>query len=146
MLVKFPPISYKNNIEDRIFLESLNKRLNRVVKSTAIANISGTEHEFNYIQYTTQKLEPSEIEKILSLVNFKTGICMTPINTNWGFSVGFQLVYTFDKITLLCFKEDQLPEGYNFKKLEETFNHPENIRMLKEIGIEKPKERWHYDY
>ena len=146
MLVKFPPKSFNKNIEDRQFLEELDKRLHYVVKSIATTNMSRTQHEISYDQYHNTKLEPSEIEKILSLVNSETEICMTPVNTNMGFSIGFQLVYTFDRKTLLCFKEDQLPEGYDFKKLKETFNHPENIRMLENIGMEKPKERGYYDY
>lgn len=146
MQIELPPKHFSEKIEDRKFLQDLNKKLHYVYESWAETNISRSRHKMYIDQYHNKKLEISEIEKILYLINLETGIAMTPINTDWGFSVGFEIIYTFDKKSLLCFKEQQLPEGYDFKKLSKTFNHPNNIKMLNSIGIEVPKEHYHYTY
>lgn len=146
MQIKLPPNHFKENIEDRKFLEDLDKKLHYVYESWAETNMCRSRHKMYIDQYHNKKLEISEIEKILSLINIETGIAITPINTDWGFSVGFSVIYTFDKKTLLCFKEQQLPEGYNFEKLSKTFNHPDNIKMLNSMRIESPKDHSHYTY
>lgn len=146
MQIKLPPKHFSEKIDDRIFLEDLDKKLHYIYESWAETNMSRSRHKIYIDQYHSKKLEISEIEKNLSLINPETGIAMTPINTNWEFSVGFNIIYTFDKKSLLYFLEEQLPEGYDFKKLSETFNHPDNIKMLNSIGIETPKEHYHYSY
>lgn len=146
MQLLLPPEHFRTKINEKEFLKELDKRLHYVTESWAETNISRSRHKLSIDHYTNQKINSNEIEKILSLINLETGIAMTPINTDRGFSVGFSAIYTFDKKTLLCFLENQLPEGYNFKRLSRTFNSSDNIEMLKSIGIETPKEYWHYCY
>ena len=146
MNVTFPPEHYNTGIRDREFLANLDKKFHYVMESWAETNISGTSHKLYIDQYTNQKINPDEIEKVLGLIDKKTGLALTPINTNWGFSVGFQVLYLFGKMPLLQFLEEQLPKGYNFNRLSQVFNRPDNIEMLISCNLEKPQERWHYEY
>lgn len=146
MNIKLPPRHFRESIEERKFLESLIPKLYHTTESILTPNISGVGVISLSFHYHNIKLEVSEMEKILSLINPKTGIAMTPINTNYGFDVGFKIIYTFDKKSLLSFIERQLPEEYNFDKLSETFNRPDNLEMLESIGLESPKEHSYYVY
>ena len=139
MHLLFPPEHFRTKINERGFLKELDRRLHYVTESWAETNISRDRHKLSIDHYTNQKINSDEIENVLSLINIETGIAMTPVNADSGFSVGFSAIYTFDKKILLCFLEKQLPKGYDFKRLSKIFNSPENIDMLKSIGIEKPK-------
>lgn len=146
MNITFPPQHYHTRERNREFLVDLDKKTHYVTESWFETNMSRSSYKCYIDQYTDQKINPDEIEKVLGLINEETGLALTPINTNWGFSVGFQVLYLFDKMSLLIFLEKQLPEGYDFNKLSHVFNRQDNIEMLIACGLEKPKERWHYEY
>lgn len=150
MQVIFPPEILREESEDRLFLESLDKRLHYVQRSLAETNLTGSVHEIAVdLYHYDQKLYKNELEEVLSLIGKETQLAITPISTNYGFSVGFAILYTDiygSKIYFLKFIEQQLPDGYNFNRLSEVFNREENIEMLVSCGLEKPKERWHYEY
>ena len=146
MKITFPPQHYRTGIKDREFLIDLDKKLHYVMESWAETNISGGRHKLYIDQYTNQKISPNEIEKVLELMGKETGLALTPINTNWGFSVGFQVLYSYGKMPLLEFIENQLPEDYDFNKLSNVFNRKDNIEILIACGLEKPKDRWFYEY
>lgn len=150
MHVVFPNKILERDNENRLFLESLDKRLHYVQKSLAETNISRSVHEIAVdLYYHDQKINKNELEKVLSLIGKETQLAITPINTNWGFSVGFAILYTDiygSQMPFLTFLEQQLPEGYNFDRLSEIFNREDNLEMLAEAGLEKPKEKFYYEY
>ena len=140
MLVTFPPKNFTKGLEDREFLRSLDERLRYVTESIITPNMSGRPFKtYSDCYHDDQKLTESEIEKALSLVTLETRIAMTPTTTTFGFFTVYQFIYTFDKKSLLKFEESQVPKGYDFHTLGLTFNHPDNIAMLKSIGIEALK-------
>ena len=124
MNVILPPDILRKDSENRIFLDNLDKK------------------------YPDQKITIEEIEKVLSLIGKENHLVITPINTNRGFSVGFEVLCPGYKsrTTLLTFIEKQLSEGYDFNKISRTFNREDNIEMLVSSGLEKPKERRNYTY
>ncbi len=149
MNVVFPPEILRVGNKNREFIESLDKKLHYIEESEAETNISRTTHKVYVDNYTKEKLSKEELEGIISLIGRETGLVLTPINTNSGFSVGFEVLYTDcygTKLSLLSFIEEQLPNGYDFKKLSETFNREDNIEMLVSGNLEKPEERWYYEY
>ena len=150
MQVIFPNKILGKDNEDRLFLESLDKRLHYVQRSLAETNISRSVHEIAIdLYHHDQKLSKNELEKVLSLIGKETQLVITPINTNYGFSVGFAILYADiygTKIPFLAFIEEQLPKGYDFNRLSEVFNREDNIEMLVSCGLEKPEEKWHYEY
>jgi len=97
MNITFPPKNFKDGIEDRKFLENLGHKLYYTIISEWTPNMRGPGGKVVDFHYHKIKLEVSEIEKILSLINPQTGIAMTPMIAEFGFSVGFDIIYTFDK-------------------------------------------------
>ncbi|MFH1326756.1 MAG: hypothetical protein ABIH59_01355 [archaeon] len=93
------------------------------------------------------------MRKLLS-ISRKNNIAFYPINTNMGFSVGFQMVEVilpFPGVSpnighFITFEEKQLPKGYTFKSLSRYFMADRNLRTAKTMGVNIINSRSHYNY
>jgi len=103
--------------------------------------------------YTAEKLTSQEYQMMIDIIE-RNNYLFSPINTAMGFSVGFQ-VSEIEHLTpglepkgksLLKFKEDQLPEMYNFERISQDFMKPKNLERAKFIGIEIVNDRDKYEY
>ena len=120
------------------FIINLDKKLHYTTKY--YSDVYG---EGIFDNYTNKKINVNELNELLRIVK-KENLILCPIKTNYGFSVGFE-VHKFkfpfldkgpDKTeTLLKFKENQLPEGYNFNKLSKYFMRKENLAFAKTAGL-----------
>ncbi|MEK6894509.1 MAG: hypothetical protein AABX10_03530 [Nanoarchaeota archaeon] len=71
-------------------------------------------------------------------------LVLYPINTNWGFSIGFsvtQIQASFpgaeDWVVKLLFLKKQLPKAYGWEDLAKVFNSRENIERTQVSGLAK---------
>ncbi len=128
--------------EDLRFLKKLDIKLHRVRDSTYTPNISGEPFSVSVDTYTDKKMNSKEIKKVLKLAD-KGSLIFYPINTACGFEVGFEVAISEP---ILKFKESQLPENYDFKRVSKTFMKKENIARASLIGVKIINNRNHYDY
>src|SRR3989344_1543275 len=121
------------------FLKTLNDKLGRSSKSWDNKFC----REIEIYEYTHYKMKRGEIQKTLDII-CNNDLIMYPINTNWGFSIGY-LIGSIENDapgikpeinTLLQFIEKQLPKGYNFEKLSETFKRPRNLELVAYSGLD----------
>lgn len=107
----------------------------------------------SYIEeYTKRTISENEIEKVLQVVQDEN-LLFFPINTNRGFSVGFQVMDgkefapgVQELELLLRFKEEQLPESYDFRRLSEMFLRERNQQLIEYFKLEPIRERSYYTY
>lgn len=105
-----------------------------------------------YDDYKDSKLENGEMQKILDLTIKKKDVVFYPVNTAFGFAVGFQFLKwglgqsKKEAELLLRFKESQLPKGYTFENLSQFFMRKENVKKAEYLGEEVVNNRDHYDY
>ncbi len=140
MYIRLPePVSCIDN-ESLLWLKSLNDKLLT-----------------NNHDYSDYKLSINEIKRILSLIDHEKGMCLRPMNTNWGFSVGFVVMHVTPAVNLkdslakgedlLSFIEKQLPEQWRFHKLKSIFLKSNNIKLVTSTGLETPIDNYgKYDY
>lgn len=90
------------------------------------------------------KMDSQEALRVLQIVQRNTDLILHPINTDFGFSVGFsvaQVVAPFpgteEYDSRLCFIREQLPKGYGWKELAEVFNSRENLDRVQATGLAK---------
>jgi len=72
-----------------------------------------------------------------------------PINTNLGFSVGYdvcKIILPIQKRALLRFEENQLPKEYTFEEMSKVFMSKKNKIKAKMLKVEIINDRGHYDY
>ncbi|MBU0894391.1 MAG: hypothetical protein KKF48_04900 [Nanoarchaeota archaeon] len=116
--------------------------------------------------YKDKKLTKRQLGKIIEIIIKRDNICFMPINTNMGFSVGYQfiqvdLTYPGAPPTtklLLRFEEKQLPKEdtpranwdickkAQFERLSKWFMEESNIKTAKAMGIEIINDYSYYDY
>jgi hypothetical protein len=71
-----------------------------------------------YNSYYDKKISTTEYEKMLQILKNEPFL-IHPINTNFGLSIGFNVININSKKSVLKFLEKQLPEGENFETLSE---------------------------
>lgn len=146
MLVRFPPNIFRKGNSDGEFLRELDKRVHYRERFDYCGF-----RVYENLFYNDQKISSDEIERVLGLICKKTGLSITPENTNQGFSVGFHVLYAADSQrqskSVLMFLEDQLPEEYDFNRLSEVFMRSDNIERLVSCGLKAPtRNRGDYEY
>jgi len=125
----------KLGAKDLEFLRQLDNRLHKTKEMILTPNICGAPRKVSIDEFTDESMNKDEIQMVLEKVE-RCRLAFYPINTNMGFSVGFQVANsTRTEKPLLTFTEKQLPEEYNFEKLSEYFMRPENIKRANERGI-----------
>lgn len=132
----------KRNLE---FLAKLDKKLHFKKECSGTGYWSGIVYVDSY---NKEKMSKNEVERVLE-ISKELKYILYPINTCCGFSIG----YDFCKINLnkkpellLKFKEEQLPKGYNFKKLSRVFMSKNNLAKAKFIGIKITNKQGDYEY
>jgi hypothetical protein len=128
------------------FLLVLDKKLHYIHTSTAITNISHTRIKVSNDCYTEKKMSVDEITKLLDYVKSGQNYCLAPINTSFGFAVGFDVRDVSCNKSILKFTERQLPKGYNFHTLSEVFMSDTNLSRAKKLDIIIRNDRDYYDY
>lgn len=92
--------------------------------------------------FSERNLTEKELSRIIK-ISKKNNVVFYPTMTQYGFSTAFG-ISKVDVIApgvdpnvelLTVFREDQLPEGYNFEKLSEYFMEEMNLRTAKVAGI-----------
>jgi hypothetical protein len=101
---------------------------------------------------TSESMTLDEYTKILAMVTVSRDLILYPENMNFGLSVGFGIDYceTVGQIAerkrVLSFTERQLPKNITFDDVAKVFNNHKNLQIMEFYGLEKPRERTHYDY
>ena len=146
-----------NNSEDLEFIINLDKKLRRETRVCQPRPNGGISRRLRGMYrntdsklvttkiYTNEFITEEEMKKLLNIFE-KGDYVFYPTNTACGFGVGFGLKNIETKQTLLMFKKQQLPEGYNFAKLSGYFMKSENVEKAKTMDIEIINNREHYDY
>lgn len=136
------------------FLQNLDKKVHYIDVCTSGVYAGAKRDAY----HKDKKILKCEIVKVLDIVQ-EEQLPFYPINTNWGFDIGFSV----DKVLEggfvrkldghhLRFIEDQLPKGYDFDKLSETFLSERNKQLMKGFGIgsekifEEMENRHRYEY
>ncbi|MEK6909242.1 MAG: hypothetical protein AABX23_04285 [Nanoarchaeota archaeon] len=143
---------------DLKFLERLDKRLHYVREYDI--RLTG-KVEFD-CYHPDKKINEWEAERLLKIVRKNVDLILYPINTNWGFSVGFcvaQATTPFPGIeeveARLLFLKKQLPDTYGWDNLASVFNslkHIERVQVaglvgkLRGFGNEGFEDEGYYDY
>ena len=122
------------------YLEGIDKRLHYIETNTSPGIYHGCTRD---AYHDDQKMDKKEIKKVLKIVK-DYELPMAPINTDFGFSVGFKIYDASDKGIMhdvkgecLVFTEKQLPKGYDFKALSKVFLRQKNIELLKWFGLDE---------
>lgn len=108
-----------------------------------------------YKRVTDYVLSVDELEYILDMTNSKQDMMMLVTQGGMGFYPAYNIVrgnYVFigneDPYIeeVIAFTEKQLPIGYDFDKLSETFNHTRNLKKIEFFKQEEPKHKSAYLY
>ncbi len=155
MQVLFPPKIARPTSADLRFLREVDIKVRTLSKETY--TIPKSKVEYRQENFHDVRLTNSELERMLGLVGLKKGIVLRPANINWGLNVGFEVGHVTPPVNLkdakgtydllVRFQEKQLPEGYLFDNLAETFMQSENIKMITSCSLAAPvNQRDLYDY
>ncbi|MBI2043463.1 hypothetical protein HYT25_03680 [Candidatus Pacearchaeota archaeon] len=135
------------------FLKNLDSQLRSTHQSEFAPNLLGSSFLVPVDDYTDRQITEREMKKIFG-ISRKYNVAFYPINTDMGFSVGFDLT-RIDLFAagappyielLLRFREKQLPKGYDFEKLSNFFMQEMNLGNANLLGEKIVNERAHYDY
>lgn len=122
------------------FLKTLDDRLHYQIKGEYCRKTVWSDH------YHDRKMLTVETERMLATVESE-GLVLSPVNTAMGFAVGFMVVNPSTKKPVLMFTEQQLPKGYDFRRLSRSFMSERNINLAQACGLpEIINDRDHYDY
>ncbi len=95
---------------------------------------SGFYRGAHYDEYADKKMSEEEAEKVLN-ISQEDNFVIYPVNTAMGFSVGYNVCIILPtKKLLLRFRESQLPKGYTFDKMAETFMSKANLAKASMVG------------
>ncbi len=133
-------------MNEKHFFETLEKKLHYTSEHTFTPNMSGSSFQVHHSNYTDNKLTADELEHALGYVKASPDLFFHPINTCSGFSVGYRISKGKKAARVVQFKEAQLPEGYTFEKLSETFMEEKNLKRAAKAGIEIENYYDKYDY
>lgn len=109
-------------------------------------------------EYTEEKIGLREYKRFAQIMDNgikNRELILYPINTNFGFSVGFSVdavpnsIYpgvAQERKELVIFLEKQLPGGYDFEELSKLFKKPINEDIIKLCELPAIQSRSHYDY
>jgi len=108
---------------------------------------------YEYRDYSDYVMRAKEIQKVFGIVQAEE-LLFYPLNTNMGFSVGFQVTHALQhapqiesQLTpLLTFVEKQLPLNYDFDRLSQVFLSERNKELLSYFKRPKIEKRDHYTY
>ena len=140
-------MAVKHSDDSLDFILDLDKKLHYVEQGTFRPNMRGSSFKIGIDSYTDKKLSVTELEKLITIVDNSSEYIFHPINTCMGFSVGYAVSSTADaSISLLQFRESQLPKSYTFDGLSKTFMSEKNLTKAKIIGLEICNDYGHYDY
>src|SRR3989338_3673092 len=124
---------------DLKFLAELDERLHYEQKC---ANRFGPMRVDLY--HCDSKINAYEAGNILQIVQRNNDLILHPMNTNFGFSVGFsvaQIIAPFpgteEYVARLRFVREQLPQEYGWKEIAEVFNSRENLDRVQVAGLER---------
>lgn len=141
-------------MSNKEFLESLNKKLHRVEDFAMWPNMRGRELRSSTDLFTDKSMTRDELERLLGIVE-KDELMVYPTNTNMGLSVGFVVAEGYAIApgvppsihVRVLFKENQLPQGYDFDRLKPYFLSDKNVDRMHFYGLSKPEaDRSVYDY
>jgi len=137
--------------EDGIFLSKLRGKLTSIQRRE-IRGVFKNCELFN----KGIKLTENQLKRVLKIVNSSAEVLLMPIQGEFGFHPAYaitQIKGSFpgteaEREALLYIDNNQLPEGYDFKKLSKTFLSKENIQKAKftKINIHNWKNENHYQY
>ncbi len=125
------------------FLKNLDNKLHYKTVESMTTNISGTTTYSLSDNYTSEKISKEEMEKLVQTLNEginQNKLIFYPTRYTFTFpgivySVrlieGYYPLAQISEHEVLKFKEQQLPDGYNFETLSEIFLSKENMEMLK---------------
>ena len=120
--------------KDISFLEGLRKK------------ISWDNGNFKY----NRGINSQEIKKVLGLLGSETGLILQQVFFKYS-GLGYSITHVMPvpaakPVRLLEVMSSQLPKSYTFDKLSKVFLNEENLRLMEEGGLEKPREEGHYCY
>jgi hypothetical protein len=127
------------------FLVNVDKIVHILEEDVMTPNMHGAPYKVVFDKYTHKSLSRHEIQKALNIAR-KKDFVLYPINTNSGFSVGFRIANVRTREAVMTFKESQLPRGYDFRKLSQTFMQPENVKKANSMNIFISSDRGKYEY
>jgi hypothetical protein len=109
-------------------------------------------------KFSKRKLTDEEMNLILMTTKDDPNLIFTPTQGNFGFRPAYRIYQTGDPIApgipieifhILSFEGDQLPPGWNFQRLSEYFDSPENLKKIDYVNspqLERPREERDYNY
>jgi hypothetical protein len=139
-------------------LKSLDNKLRKTVRiASPVPNISGRAYPgfVDTKQETDYVLSEDELNTLIDSVNSNDSSMILVKQGGMGFYPKYDIVtgnylyYWNDTAhieTIVSFTEKQLPEGWDFDKLSDTFNSENNLEKIDFFKQERPKKRSSYEY
>ncbi|MBI4140214.1 hypothetical protein HY485_00085 [Candidatus Woesearchaeota archaeon] len=129
---------FRCELKDVAFLAGLNARLHHVEKCQHDKDVIDVD------QFTDKQMSVNELEKVVERVK-SDGLVLLPASLNFGCGLGFRVYWQHGREKMhveevLCFKESQLPVGYDFERLSSVFLSRENIVLCHIFGLPEPEE------
>ena len=137
----------KTKSNDKDFLRQMDEKLHEVNQKMFQPNLCGKAFPVQYDTYTEEKINESELGQILKIAT-KVNYVIMPMNTNMGFSVGYEVaqVVPTKQRSLLKFKETQLPKEWDFQRMSAFFMQKPNLIKALILGEKITNDYDRYDY
>ena len=142
--------------EDLTFL----RKLDAITRSTKMSAGRGNFPAMQVDDYKDMTLTEAALEEVLAIVE-RNNLIFQPTTTTFGFSTAYEVLQATqafpgadpDITVLLRFRDEsgggangQLPPGYNFDRLSQTFLNERNTQLREFFGFSPIRDKTAYEY